>query len=102
MLPLLSAAPLFCTFMLPLLSVALLFWAFMLPLLSRPSAFMSLPPLGSFSELMLFDFSPCDDLVSCALLLDAFLSWDSEAFMSLDSDPLADSAPFMPLSRFIA
>ena len=43
----------------------LLVWAFMLPLLlSRPSAFMSLAPLVSVSELMLFDFSPCIGRVS--------------------------------------
>src|SRR6478735_8347987 len=65
-----------------LLSVAPLVSAFMLPvLLSRPSAFMS-----------------------CALLLDGIFSLDSDAFMPWESEPLVDSAPFMPeapLSRCI-
>src|SRR5882724_6424575 len=74
-----SAGLLVWAFMLPLLlSVAPLVSAFMLPVLeSRPSAFMPLAPLVvSVSELMLFDFSPAGDLVSCALLLDGILSWD--------------------------
>src|SRR4029453_11936757 len=84
-----------------LLSVVPLVWALSMPLLpsrlsvvvvplllSRPSAFMSLPPLGaSVSELMLFDFSPCMRLPSWALLLGAILSVDS--FVPV-------SAPFMP------
>src|SRR4029078_4078090 len=88
-----------------LLSVAPLVSAFMLPaLLSRPSAFMSLAPLVSVSELKVLDFSPCGILVSCALLLDGIFSLDSDAFMPWESEPLVDSAPFMPeapLSRCI-
>src|SRR5260221_1458486 len=77
----------------PLLSVAPFCSALVLPvLLSRPSAFMSLPPLVSVSELMLFDFSPAGDLVSClvscALLLAGIFSFDSDAFMPLESEPL--------------
>jgi len=62
-----------------LVSVPLLVWAFWLPLLSRPSrpsAFMSLPPLVSFSELM-----PLAPLVSLSELM-PFDFWPG-AFSSL-------------------
>src|ERR1700712_1640526 len=87
--PLVSAAPLLSDALLELESMPLL--------LSRPSAFMSLPPLVvSVSELMLFDFSPAGDFVSCALLLAGIFSFDSDAFVPDESGRLVsvDSAPF--------
>ena len=77
----------------------------MLPLLlSRPSAFMSLPPLVSVSELMLFDFSPWR-LGVLSALAGRHLLVDSEAFIFEDrSFGSVNSAPFMPdapLSWFI-